>query len=243
MADSTYSANRSVLFVEDHRDLAATVGEYLEAQGYTVDYAADGVTALHLGVTQDFDAIVLDLNLPGIDGIDVCRRLRQDARKKTPIIMLTARDQLSDKLAGFDVGADDYLVKPFELPELAVRIEALIRREKGDVSETIYQIGDLKLDTEREIAIRGRTRLKLSPRSFEILKVLVRRAPAIVTRRELEREIWGDDPPDSDSLRSHIYNLRRIVDKPFDTPLIETSPGRGFRIVADTDDDLIDTTS
>jgi DNA-binding response OmpR family regulator len=225
--------HRSVLLVEDHQDLAATVGQYLEAQSYSVDYASDGLSALNLAVANAFDAIVLDLNLPGIDGIEVSKRLRKDARDATPIIMLTARDQLADKLAGFDVGADDYLVKPFELQELAVRIEALIRREKGDVSESVYQIGDLKLDTEREIAIRGRTRLKLSPRSFEILRVLMRRSPAVVSRRELEREIWGDEPPDSDALRSHIYNLRRIVDKPFDQPLIETSAGRGFRVIAE----------
>ena len=223
--------NVSILLVEDNQDLAATVGTFLEAQGISVDYAGDGVSALHLAVAEDFDAIVLDLNLPGMDGIEVCRRLRQEARKRTPVIMLTARDQLTDKLEGFDVGADDYLVKPFELQELMVRIEAMVRRERGDVSDTVYQIADLKLDTAREIALRGQTRLKLSPRSFEILKVLMRQSPAIVTRRDLEREIWGDEPPDSDSLRSHIYNLRRIVDKPFETALIETLTGRGFRIV------------
>ncbi len=224
------STNRFVLLVEDHRDLAATVGDYLEGLGYRVDFAADGLSALHLAVTEDFDVIVLDLNLPGIDGLEVCRRLRKEARKSTPIIMLTARDQLHDKLTGFEVGADDYLVKPFELQELAVRIEALIRREQGTVSETIYRAGDLTLDTEREIAIRAGKRLTLSPRSFDILKILMRRSPAVVSRRELEKELWGDDPPDSDALRSHIYNLRRIVDKPFDHDLIETVAGRGFRI-------------
>ena len=227
--------NKNVLLVEDHADLAATVGAYLESQGYDVDYAQDGVTALHLAVTEEFDAVILDLNLPGIDGIEVCRRVRQDARKKTPIIMLTARDQLPDKVEGFDAGADDYLVKPFELQELSVRIEALIRRDRGDVSPSIYQVADLKLDTDREIAIRADKRLKLSPRSFDILRALMRKSPAVVTRRELEREIWGDEPPDSDALRSHIYNLRRLVDKPFETPLIETLAGRGFRI-ADPND-------
>lgn len=227
---------RFVLLVEDHQDLAATVGEFLEAQNYRVDYAADGLSALHLSTTESYDAIILDLNLPGIDGLEVCRRLRQEAHKPTPVIMLTARDQLGDKLDGFDAGADDYLVKPFELPELAVRVEALIRREKGTVSDTVYQVADLKLDTEREIAIRAGKRLKLSPRSFDILKVLMRRSPNVVTRQELERELWGDDMPDSDVLRSHIYNLRRIVDRPFDQELIETLAGRGFRIAADGTD-------
>ncbi len=221
---------KSVLLVEDHKELAETVGTYLESQDYTVDYAADGLTAMHLAVTEDYDAVILDLNLPGIDGIEVCRKLRKEADRTTPIIMLTARDTLDDKITGFDVGADDYLVKPFELPELAVRIEALIRREKGDVSSTVFRVSDLELDTERGIALRASKRLNLSPRSFEILRVLMQKAPAIVTRRELERALWGDEPPDSDSLRSHLYNLRRIVDKPFDVALIETVPGRGFRM-------------
>ena len=224
---------RTILLVEDNTELAETVGTYLESQTYTVDYAGDGLTAMHLAVTEDYDAIILDLNLPGIDGMEVCRRLRKDARKTTPVIMLTARDQLNDKLQGFEVGADDYLVKPFELPELAVRIEALIRRDKGDVSETTYRVADLELDTEREIAIRAGKRLSLSPRSFEILRILMRRAPSVVSRRELEKEIWGDEVPDSDALRSHVYNLRRIVDKPFDKPLIETLAGRGFRMADD----------
>jgi DNA-binding response OmpR family regulator len=224
---------RTILLVEDNNELAETVGMYLESQGYTVDYAGDGLTAMHLAVTEEYDVIILDINLPGIDGMEVCRRLRKDARKTTPVIMLTARDQLNDKLQGFEVGADDYLVKPFELPELAVRIEALIRRDKGDVSETTYRVADLELDTEREIAIRAGKRLSLSPRSFEILRVLMRRAPAVVSRRELEKEIWGDEVPDSDALRSHVYNLRRIVDKPFDKPLIETLAGRGFRMADD----------
>lgn len=225
--------SRTILLVEDHRDLAETVGLFLESQNYAVDYATDGLSAVQLAVEEDFDLIVLDINLPGIDGIEVCRRLRREAHKSTPVIMLTARDQLDDKLQGFDVGADDYLVKPFELPELAVRIEALIRRDKGDVSETIYKVSDLELDTEREIAIRGGKRLNLSPRSFEILRVLMRKSPAVVSRRELEKEIWGDEVPDSDALRSHVYNLRRIVDKPFDKQLIETLPGRGFRMAED----------
>jgi len=223
-------SQRSILLVEDHRDLAETVGMYLESQNYIVDYASDGLSAVQIAADEDFDAIVLDLNLPGIDGIEVCRRLRKELYKATPVIMLTARDQLEDKLQGFDVGADDYLVKPFEMSELAVRIEALIRRDKGDVSDTVYKIADLELDTERVVAIRADKRLSLSPRSFEILRVLMRRAPAVVSRRELEKELWGDEVPDSDALRSHLYNLRRIVDKPFETQLIETLPGQGFRI-------------
>ena len=223
-------AHRYILLVEDHQDLAITVGEYLEAQKFKVDYAATGPMALTLAAEENYDVIVLDINLPGIDGLEVCRQLRTDARKPTPVIMLTARDQLEDKVAGFKVGADDYLVKPFELQELAVRIEALIRRESGAISDGVYEVGSLKLDIQREIAIRDGKRLKLSPRSFDILHVLMRRSPNVVSRRDLEKEIWGDEPPDSDALRSHVYNLRRVVDKPFDVPLIETLAGKGFAI-------------
>jgi len=119
-----------LLVIEDNRDIAANLGDYLEDRGHTVDYAADGVTGLHLAVVNDFDAIVLDLNLPGIDGIEVCRKLRMEGRKQTPVLMLTARDSLESKLAGFESGADDYLVKPFALQEVEARLQVLARRTK-----------------------------------------------------------------------------------------------------------------
>lgn len=220
----------NILLVEDHQDLAGTIGDFLEARNYAVDYAADGLLGMHLAVSQPFDAIVLDIMLPGLDGISVCQRLRRDARLTTPIIMLTARDQLDDKLAGFDVGADDYLVKPFDLPELAARIEALIRRRRGVVP--VLSADDLVMNLDTMEVRRGDTLIKLSPTLFDILKILLREAPKVVTREIIENELWGDDPPDSDALRSHIYNLRRAVDKPFDTALLETLPGRGYRIRA-----------
>lgn len=218
----------TVLLVEDHAELAETVGAYLESSGYIVDYAADGLSAMHLAVTQPFDAIILDIMLPGLDGLEVCQRLRSDAQLSTPIIMLTARDQLDDKLKGFDVGADDYLVKPFAMPELEARIEALIRRGKG-VAATM-SVADLTMDTETTEVRRGGQPLKLSRTSYEILRILMRESPKIVTRERLERELWGDDLPDSDTLRSHLYNLRRSVDRPFGEALIETRPGQGYRI-------------
>ena len=112
-----------ILVIEDNSDIAANLGDYLEDRGHTVDFAADGVTGLHLAVVHDFDAIVLDLNLPGMDGLEVCRKLRNEARKQTPVLMLTARDTLDNKLAGFDSGADDYLIKPFALQEVEVRLQ------------------------------------------------------------------------------------------------------------------------
>ncbi len=217
-----------VLLVEDHADLAETVGEYLEATGYRVDYAADGLIAVHLASQNRYDVIVLDVMLPGMDGISVCRHLREVAGLTLPIIMLTARDQLENKLEGFSVGADDYLVKPFDLPELEARIDALLRRHKGISNR--YDVGPLTLDTETLAVTREGQALELPRIGFEILKLLMREHPKVVTRALLEQEVWGDDPPDSDALRSHLYNLRQIVDRPFDLALIETLPGRGYRL-------------
>jgi DNA-binding response OmpR family regulator len=221
-----------VLLVEDHRALAESVGAYLEAAGFTVDYAADGLSALHLAVTNPYDAIVLDIGLPGVNGLDVCRKLRQEARASTPIIMLTARDRLDDKLAGFDAGADDYLVKPFAMPELEARLNAIIRRRQGDAFADRYAIGDLTLDVASAEVTRAGKRIKLSRKQFEILRILMRDSPNVVTREGLERTLWGDEVPDSDALRSHLYNLRKLVDRGFDSELIETVAGVGFRIRA-----------
>ena len=219
----------TVLLVEDHQELAATAGAYLESSGFIVDYASDGNMALSLAAETTFDAIVLDIMLPGIDGIEVCRRLRQEERAATPIIMLTARDQLEDKLSGFEVGCDDYLVKPFDMPELVARIEALIRRERGLAAR--YEVGPIALDVDTLSVTRDGDPLKLSRTGFDILKILMREAPKVVTRETIERELWGEDVPDSDALRSHLYNLRQVVDKPFGSQLIETLPGRGYRLL------------
>lgn len=220
----------SVLLIEDHQDIAEMVFAYFENRGYTVDYAADGITGLHLGVTQEYDVIILDLMLPGLDGLELCEKLRREGRRSTPILMLTARDTLEDKVAGLEVGADDYLIKPFEIRELEARIKALIRRRRGNVSPETYRVGDLVLDTGTLRVTRGGKELQLSPIGMKILTVLMRGAPRVVSRREIEREVWGDILPDSDTLRSHLYNLRKEVDKPFDRPLIRTVQGAGFRI-------------
>ena len=217
-----------ILLAEDHRELAETMGAFLEASGATVDYASDGLIALHLAVTELYDATVLDIMLPGVDGLEVCRRLRKEAKLTTPIIMLTARDQLEDKLQGFDSGADDYLVKPFDMPELVARIEAVVRRGKG--LSTRYEIGDLTLDLDTLEVHRAGDQLSVSRTGFEILRTLMREHPKVVSRVELEQALWGDDPPDSDALRSHLYNLRQSVDRPYDQAMIETLAGRGYRI-------------
>ncbi len=219
-----------ILLVEDHHDIAAMVGDHLEAEGYEVDYAADGITGMHLAVTQSFDAIILDLMLPGMDGMDLCRKLRTEAGKDTPVLMLTARDTLEDKVAGLDAGADDYLVKPFELEELDARLRALLRRAGGEVAAEVLRLGDLEVDTGTLEVRREGKLLNLTPIAYKLLISLIKASPKVLSRRALERSVWGDIPPDSDALRSHLYNLRKAIDKPFDTPLLHNGPGMGYRL-------------
>jgi len=229
------SSHARVLLIEDHRDIAEMVGAYLEARGYELDYAADGVTGLHLAVVNDYDAIVLDLMLPGLDGLSLCRKLRQEARRDTPLLMLTARDTQQDKITGFETGADDYLVKPFDIRELEARVHALARRRRGNVAAEVLRVADLTLDAGTLQAQRDGKKLNLTPTALKMLMVLMRASPRVVQRRDLEREVWGDELPDSDTLRSHLYTLRKIVDKPFDKPLLHTLHGAGYRL-ADPDE-------
>ena len=219
-----------ILVIEDNTDIAANLGDYLEDRGHIVDFAADGVTGLHLAVVNEFDAIVLDLNLPGMDGLEVCRKLRGDARRQTPVLMLTARDALEQKLAGFDSGADDYLVKPFAIQELEARLRALIRRDRRQVSAEVLKVADLILDTASLRVTRGGKEIQLSPIGLRLLTILMRESPRVVTRRDIEREIWGDALPDSDTLRSHLYNLRKVIDKPFEKQLLHTIHSAGYRL-------------
>ena len=223
----------SILLVEDHQDIAEMVYAYLERRGYSMDYAADGVTGLHLAVTQDYDVIVLDLMLPGMDGLELCTKLRNEARKDTPVLMLTARDTLQDKVAGLDTGADDYLVKPFEIQELEARVRALIRRRQGGLAPETLKVGDLVLDTGTLIAKRAGQELALTPIGLKLLTVLMRASPRVVSRRDLERQVWGEVLPDSDTLRSHLYNLRKTIDRPFERPLLHTVQGAGYRLAMD----------
>ena len=223
-----------ILLVEDNRSLSEMVGEYLESRGFGVDYAGDGMDGYRLAAENSYDVIVLDLMLPRLDGLELCRRLRNEAKKATPVLMLTARDTLSDKVNGLDAGADDYLVKPFAIQELEARVRALIRRERRQVSAEVLKVGDLVLDTASLRATRAGTELQLSPIGLRLLTILMRESPRVVTRRDIEREIWGDGLPDSDTLRSHLYNLRKAVDRPFQKALLHTVQTAGYR-VADLD--------
>ncbi len=223
--------SKSILLIEDHADIAEMVGAYLENREYIVDYAADGITGLHLAVSNTYDAIILDLTLPGMDGLEVCQKIRDDAKSDVPIIMLTARDTLDDKISGLDKGADDYLIKPFAIQELEARLRSLIRRHSGEIKKEMITVGELSIDTATLKVIRADKELAITPIGLKILSVLMRASPAVVSRRELERQVWGDILPDSDTLRSHLYNLRKIVDKPFEKKILLTVQGNGFKII------------
>ncbi|HEX5678029.1 MAG TPA: response regulator transcription factor [Alcanivorax sp.] len=222
--------NLSVLLVEDHRQLAQTVVEFLEQEGALVDYASDTTLARTLVQEHHYDILILDVMLPGEDGYSFCQYLRKELALGTPVIFMTARDQLDDKLEGFARGGDDYIVKPFALPELVARVQALVRRERREVAPNLLTVADLQLDPARQEVRREGQILKLSPTAFRILRILMRESPKVVSREQLEHELWGDLVPDSDALRSHLYNLRKAVDKPFEHALLETLPGVGFSI-------------
>jgi DNA-binding response OmpR family regulator len=220
-----------ILIIEDNSDLAANIYDFLEAKGHVLDAAADGITGLHLAVVNDYDVIVLDLMLPGLDGLTLCKKLRDEANKQTPVLMLTARDTLDDKLAGFGVGADDYLVKPFALQELEVRVLALQRRNTGAPARKLT-VADLSFDLDTLTVKRQDKVIPLTPTGLKILELLMRKSPNVVSRKELEHALWGDEPPDSDAIRSHVHTLRVAIDHPFGTPLIHTVHGIGFRMEA-----------
>jgi len=225
--------NTRILLIEDHKDLAETVVDFLETMGCIVDYAADGLSGLHLARTQRFDIILIDVMLPGINGLELSRKLREQYNSSVPILMITARDELNDKLAGFEAGADDYLVKPFELPELVARINSLIRRTRGQLTSEVLSVGDLELNPSTLVATREGKQLTLTPAGFQILALLMKNAPNVVPREDIENELWGDEPPASDTLRSQIYKLRKQVDKPFEKALIYTAQGSGYRLLVD----------
>lgn len=223
-----------ILVIEDNRDILANVLDYLQLKGYSVDCAQDGLSGLHLASSGHYDLIVLDIMLPGIDGYQVCRRLREDGRNEVPILMLTARDALDDRLQGLNAGADDYLIKPFALSELVARIEAILRRSQGS-RKRLLQVGDLRYDLDTLQVSRAGQALKLNPLGLKLLAILMQKSPAVVRREALEEALWGDDCPDSDSLRSHIHQLRQVLDKPFPSPLLHTIHGVGFRLAEHVD--------
>jgi DNA-binding response OmpR family regulator len=222
-----------LLLIEDHRDIAANIAEFFEASGDSVEHVLDGDRGLRLAVSQSYDAIILDLMLPGLDGLALCRQLRQAGHTRVPVLMLTAKDTLDDKIEGFEAGADDYLVKPFSLAELSVRLKALIRRANVQPAARVLSVGDLSFDLDTLEAERGGERIKLNPTTRRLLIVLLQNSHRVVTRQELERELWGDNPPQGDFLRAHMHALRTAIDKNFATKLLHTVHGTGYRLSAE----------
>ncbi len=224
-----------LLMVEDNPDLVANVVDFLEDRGHTLDIAYNGFAALGFAMQQPYDAMILDLMLPGLSGLEVCAKLRAEGLA-LPVLMLTARDGLDDKLEGFASGADDYLVKPFALAELEARLTAIVRRSQAAsrlAGANRLGVGDLALDLATRRLSRAGRPLELPPIPMKLLEALMRRAPHLVSRAELERAAWGDEPPDSDALRAHLHLLRQVIDKPFSHPLLHTVRGFGYRLADD----------
>ena len=220
-----------ILIVEDDSAIADNLYEYFAARGHGVDAAPNGLAALHLIATQHFDAVVLDIGLPGMDGLTLAQRIRQDARSDLPILMLTARDTLDDKLAGFRAGADDYLVKPFALKEVEARVTALVKRAQGRVVETVQRLGELEYDPFSGNARWRGELLRLSPKTLKLLQTLLARPGRLFSRDELEQTVWGQVQANSDTLRSHLSQLRRELALEDGKSMIETVHGRGYRLV------------
>lgn len=220
-------ANLNLLIVEDQADLAANIWDYFSRRGHAVDHAADGVAGLRMSLAGRYHTVILDLGLPRMDGLVLCRQLRE-AGSGVPVIMLTARDTLEDKLKGFSEGADDYLVKPFALRELEARVMVLARQATSLTGQLLLVAG-VSLDPSSMLLRREGRVIALTRTQARILECLMRRAPAVVAQTVLLREVWGPDEGDAAALHTHMYTLRGLVDKPFERPLLHTAHGIGYR--------------
>lgn len=217
-----------ILIIEDDLTIAANLYDFLESRGHSADAAANGIAGLHLAVTQRFDAILLDLGLPGMNGITLCRKLRQESQIDTPILMLTARDTLEDKLTGFEYGADDYLIKPFALKEVEARLLAMHKRHIGKVANRKLEFDKLSFDP-KTLTIRFENKnVKLPPKCIRLLALMMSEPGRVFSREELELEAWEDVQETSDTLRSHMHILRRALTKAGGYDPIETVHGLGY---------------
>jgi DNA-binding response OmpR family regulator len=220
-----------ILIIEDDPAIATNLYDFLEGRGHSVDAAADGVTGLHLAIMQHFDGILLDVGLPGMDGITLCRKLRQEAHLDTPVLMLTARDTLEDKLKGFEHGADDYLVKPFALKEVEARLVAMHKRHSGKVTSRTLETGDLTFDPKTLSINFAGSEVKLPPKCIRLLELMMGEPGRVFSRKELESGVWGGAQKTSDTLRSHMYELRRALIRAGGYDPIETVHGLGYRLI------------
>ncbi len=219
-----------ILLVEDNHAIALQVTEFLEAQGWELDYAANGELGVELALSGHFDVIILDLNLPDIDGLEVCTHIKQKDVTNTPVLMLTARDAFEDKAKGFGNGADDYLTKPFDLRELALRCQALKRRPLLHQASIITR-GKLQLDKKAVQAKWNGQVIKTTKVGFAILGKLVDEYPYPVSRSDFVKLLWGDEPPESNSLKTHMYALRKATENAAGFPSVLTISNIGYKLV------------
>jgi DNA-binding response OmpR family regulator len=218
-----------LLLVEDNKRLSDSLRMTLEDDGYAVDVAYDGLDGEELGLMEVYDLVILDVMLPGKDGVEVCRALR-NRRVRTPVLMLTARDALEDRVLGLDSGADDYLVKPFEVDELRARLRALLRRDSG-TKTGILQIGDLQLDPALHTVKRNGQPIELTAKEFALLEYLMRHPNHLITREMAEGHLWSyESLVASNVVDVYIRRLRRKIDDEHEVKLLETIRGAGYRI-------------
>jgi DNA-binding response OmpR family regulator len=218
-----------ILLVEDHQEIAGIIFDFFEIKGFQLDYARDGLQGFELASNNHYDVIILDVMLPHLDGLNLCQKLRAQG-VDIPVLMLTARDNNNDILDGFEHGADDYLVKPFDLNILAARLNALYKRKSGSTAVKEITFSNLTLDLTRRTLSRSECTFKLNQTLFTIMKTLILRAPEIATRNEIISQVWQDDSPEDDVLRHHIYQLRSLIDKPFKHAYIHTVPKVGYQL-------------
>lgn len=219
-----------ILLIEDNKTIALQIAEFLAGHQWDVDHAVNAEHGIELALSQIYDVILLDLNLPDRDGLQVCSTIKTDAMVTPPILMVTARDSFEEKAAGFRHGADDYLTKPFDLRELALRCQALARRQALHQAKQIC-LGDLRLNLTSQEAFRDDIALPLTSTGFQVLVLLARAYPEPVSRSFITHQLWGDSPPDSDALKSHVYALRKALDKPFHKPMLVTVMNVGYKLV------------
>lgn len=225
----------NILIVEDNNSLAGNIIDYLELMGHETDYASNGKQCLRLIQDNQFDAIVLDVMMPGIDGYETCRRLRDKYQCQTPVIFLTAKTELEHKLAGFEAGGDDYLTKPFDIEELMCRLLALtLRGMRKDIDNISY--GELQLDKVSSCLLANDQHIHLNNIQYKIMHCLMCRAPKTVNKQTLAEDIWGNEPPENDVLRTHVYQLRKLTVSTVPQLSIDTEHGRGYRLTYKAND-------
>lgn len=222
-----------LLVVDDQKDIAASIVDFFTLKGHVADYAHNATSMLALVESHSYDVILLDVMMPGDSGFTACVRLREELKSQVPVLFLTALDTLEDKLTGFEVGADDYVVKPFAMHELLARTLALSsrggRRDKGAMT-----LLDLHIDVQMRIVERQGVAIDLNRTQFEILLLLARSYPSVLSRKTLELAVWGDEPPDSDVLKTQVYQLRKKLDKPFTSSIVQTVHGVGYQLALES---------